>query len=273
MRPSQKQFENALQALMADTSKKIQNGMIMLKAHYHAKDKTISAKGLAYSIGYDNYNTANEQYGSLAHTISNLIDYKPEQTKNGQPIWTYTICSAAKSRDDNGHFQWVLKDEVCLAMEQMGMVSPTANPSVLDDLSMRERELNTMPEKDRDMMIKARVGQGIFREKLIEHWEGCAITGLTNNNFLVASHIKPWRDCSVLEATNKYNGLLLSPNLDKLFDTGYISFNNEGGILLSTQLTAEDTEALNVSNKMKLRKLSPQHRHFLDYHRTEIFKK
>lgn len=273
MNPTPEQFKHALQALMANTSKKTQNGMRMLKAHYDAKDKTISAAGLAKSVDYKSYTTANEQYGSFAHAISDLIDHRPEKNKNVQPVWTYTICTAAKNTDDNGHFQWVLKDEVCQAMEQLGIVSQPVTPNVIDDLAMRESELNTMPEKERDTMIKARIGQGLFREKLIEYWEGCAVTSLSNPNFLVASHIKPWRVCSVLEVTDRYNGLLLVPSLDKLFDTGYVSFDNEGKILLSPQLAPEDTEALNISSNMKLRRFSPQHNHFLDYHRTEIFRK
>ncbi|RKY67696.1 MAG: HNH endonuclease, partial [Candidatus Latescibacterota bacterium] len=32
-----------------------------------------------------------------------------------------------------------------------------------------------------------------------------------------------------------YNGLLLSPNLDACFDSGFISFDDAGNILISSQ--------------------------------------
>ena len=48
------------------------------------------------------------------------------------------------------------------------------------------------------------------------------MSGITSTWILIASHIKPWRVSNNNERLDVYNGLLLLPNLDKLFDKGYI---------------------------------------------------
>jgi len=90
---------------------------------------------------------------------------------------------------------------------------------------------------------------------------------------LIASHIKPWRDCTTnKESISKYNGLLLTPNLDALFDAGYITFDNEGSIVISPQLSEADKKILGITNEMKLKKIAEGHRKFLEYHRTNIYR-
>jgi putative restriction endonuclease len=48
-------------------------------------------------------------------------------------------------------------------------------------------------ETEKSNLIKSRVGQGIFRQKLVSYWKSCVITGFKDMSLLVASHIKPWR--------------------------------------------------------------------------------
>src|SRR5688572_27752801 len=86
-----------------------------------------------------------------------------------------------------------------------------------DDLLTHQGELSVLSETERESVIKARIGQGIFRKQLLEMWEGCAVTGVKLPQVLRASHIKPWRDSSNSERTNRYNGLLLLPQYDVLF--------------------------------------------------------
>ncbi|PHQ59425.1 MAG: hypothetical protein COC10_13400, partial [Sphingobium sp.] len=104
-----------------------------------------------------------------------------------------------------------------------------ANP--LDDIhAVLPSLLET--ETTRKAIIDARVGQGQFRENLINHWLTCAVTGATNPLLLRASHIKPWKESSNNERLDSFNGLLLSANLDAAFDSGLISFDNSGKIML-----------------------------------------
>ena len=88
---------------------------------------------------------------------------------------------------------------------------------------------------DREAIVKVRVNQGIFRDVLVKRYgKKCCLCGVTGKCFLVASHIKPWSDSSPEERTDVNNGLLLCPNHDKLFDGGWISFADNGNIIISS---------------------------------------
>ena len=73
------------------------------------------------------------------------------------------------------------------------------------------------------------------------------------------------------EKTDVNNGLLLCPNHDKLFDLGYISFDNEGKILISNQLDEKKQMWLNVLPTMKI-EITDENMFYLTYHREHIFK-
>ena len=93
-----------------------------------------------------------------------------------------------------------------------------------------------------------RVGQQIFRDGLLEYWQGrCAITGLAVAEVLRASHIKPWAECATdAERLDVFNGLLLAPNLDAAFDRGFITVAENGEVLVSERLGDPDRRALGL---------------------------
>lgn len=125
---------------------------------------------------------------------------------------------------------------------------------------------STLSTTEKENIVKARIGQGLFRSRLFDYWKGCAVTNCNIPWFLVASHIKPWKDANNEERTDPYNGLLLTPNFDKLFDKGYISFDIDGKIIFSHLLSSAAKQALNLSKDMHLRNVSHQHEKYLLYH-------
>ncbi len=143
--------------------------------------------------------------------------------------------------------------------------------SARDDLLMHEGEIIDLPNTERESVVKARIGQGVFRKQLLEMWDGCAVTGVKLPDLLRASHIKPWRDSTNPERTNCYNGLLLLPQYDHLFDKGFISFDDDGQLLQSPALERIPISQLGISSTDRLRLLSESHRTFLRYHRSDIF--
>lgn len=91
-------------------------------------------------------------------------------------------------------------------------------------------------ETQRELMARARIGQGKFRADLVANWrkgEVCALTGLAVPEMLIASHIKPWRDSSNEERLDPMNGLLLAAHADKLFDRFLMSFEESRAGFLS----------------------------------------
>lgn len=141
--------------------------------------------------------------------------------------------------------------------------------TIIEDIENIEKNTN-LKETEKDQLIKARLGQGNFRKKLIEIWGNCAVSGIDNTEFLIASHILPWKNSNNIERLSPYNGLLLQPNFDKLFDKGFISFNDDGTIILSKKLSAKDFKNFGLSEKSKLSKIHPENIEYLKRHR-EIY--
>lgn len=116
-------------------------------------------------------------------------------------------------------------------------------------------------------LVQSRRGQRQFREDLMMAWErACAVSGLTTTDILRASHIKPWADSTAKERLTAHNGLLLSANLDALFDRGMISFDDDGQMLMSQELRNVDRQLLNLPKALRCPP-SAQQRTFLAYHR------
>lgn len=130
-----------------------------------------------------------------------------------------------------------------------------------------------LTDTERDALIKARIGQGGYREALLAYWGGCAVTDCSVPSLLRASHIKPWRASSPAERLDPFNGLLLTPNLDLAFDQGLISFDDNGQILLGEDLDPYSASALNITPELRLRQIDPRHRAYLAWHREYLFRK
>lgn len=129
--------------------------------------------------------------------------------------------------------------------------------------------VTNISETEKSCLVKARIGQGDFRRKLIDYWGGCAVTGFKGINMLLASHIKPWHASTNEERLDPFNGLLLVPNLDKAFDAGYITFASNGCIQISPLLI--EAGQLGISPQMRI-SLTSQHEPFMKFHRAEIFR-
>jgi putative restriction endonuclease len=124
-------------------------------------------------------------------------------------------------------------------------------------------------------LVKQRIGQDLYRAALMEYWSGaCAVTGLAIPELLRASHAKPWAKCeSDSERLDVFNGFLLTPNLDALFDAGLIAFDDHGRLLFSSRLTPADWRVLGLQTDrpFKLRWVSQGHRKYSSWHRAHIF--
>lgn len=119
----------------------------------------------------------------------------------------------------------------------------------------------------------ARVGQDVFRKKLDERWHGrCAVTGISAREVLRASHIKSWMDSTDEERMDPNNGLLLSANLDALFDKGLITFASDGSIVFSKKLSADDRLKMDLTENMRLSQSTPEQEKYMEHHRNKIFK-
>jgi hypothetical protein len=121
-------------------------------------------------------------------------------------------------------------------------------------------------------LILARRGQGIFRNSVSMISTKCRVTGISDKRFLVASHIKPWRLSSDVERLDGYNGLLLAPHADKLFDGGWLTFTLDGSLKRSVHLPAGVWDAWGLSAYSDKNPFAPEYAKYLQYHQKEVFK-
>lgn len=124
-----------------------------------------------------------------------------------------------------------------------------------------------------ERLRKERIGQDVFRRALLTYWEeACAVTRVKNPTLLRASHIIPWAFCETdEERLNVHNGLLLVANLDAAFDAGLISFEDDGRILISEQLSEDDRQFSGISGHLRLSRMNDEVRKRLVWHRTNLF--
>lgn len=127
---------------------------------------------------------------------------------------------------------------------------------------------------EKHALIKARRGQGKYRESVAKIEGRCRVTGVSDLRLLRASHIKPWRWCEThQERLDGYNGLLLAPHIDHLFDQGYITFSDQGSMLLSPIIDPDQLRLLGLDTSLLFNAgpFHPLQLPYLEYHRTEVF--
>lgn len=141
-----------------------------------------------------------------------------------------------------------------------------------EEKKIKEDKKLTVTEKEN--LIKSRIGQGIFRKKILNDFKKCIFTDIDNELLLIASHIKPWKISTNEERLDVNNGLLLTPTYDKLFDLGLISFD-KNKLLISNKIADKKLlTTLNIKPNMKINfKLNKEREQFLKFHRENIFKK
>lgn len=137
-----------------------------------------------------------------------------------------------------------------------------------------EKRVAGLPKTtEAERLVVQRVGQNLFRDGLLDLWEGrCAVTRLAVPALLRASHIKPWADCEAdAERLDVYNGILLAPHLDAAFDRGFITVQDDGTIVVSDALDAEARTVLGLDRPLRVRGLADGHRSYLPWHRERVF--
>jgi HNH endonuclease len=154
--------------------------------------------------------------------------------------------------------------DVCEEYASNGLASATEKALTYEQMATRSTS--------KQATVVARVGQDKFREKVIKYWKTCAVTGCSVTSLLKSSHVKPWAVSDALERLDAFNGILLIPNLDSLFDAGLISFTDGGAVLIAPELSEGACQSLGVTPAMRLRKVNTAHLPYLRYHREQVYR-
>lgn len=152
----------------------------------------------------------------------------------------------------------------------------TSKEAEEDRIEKLIKKSSTITETEKEAVIKARKGQGQFRQDVIALHGRCPFTGIDNVEFLRAGHLKPWSRCADnVERLDPLNGVPLTPAADQLLDKGFITFNDDGRAIFSTLLSP--TEALlmgiDVSKEYSIRIHHEKQIAYIRYHREEIFRR
>ncbi len=136
----------------------------------------------------------------------------------------------------------------------------------------RVRDDRTLDETDRQAVVLARRGQGLFKQRVMKIERACRISGVTREEHLRASHCKPWRDATNEERLDGENGLLLTPNADHLFDRGFIGFEDNGDVMVSPVAHRESLARMGLATgrSLNVRPFSTGQRRYLAFHRESV---
>ncbi|TNJ34831.1 HNH endonuclease [Arenimonas terrae] len=144
---------------------------------------------------------------------------------------------------------------------------PELGPALLEDLHRIEGDLS-IPDTQKPQLAKARIGQGLFRKRVILLDPTCRVTGVTETRVLIASHIKPWKDSSNAERINGHNGIMLSPHVDALFDDHLITFEDDGRIHVHESLPRDVLDRWGIDPSRRVERFRPEQAIFLGHHRN-----
>lgn len=174
------------------------------------------------------------------------------------------------ARGHAGAFAFQTRDELCEAIRRTYELAQSLPTLPLEKF---HQEMEKVGATERDALVRQRVGQDIFRQALMTYWrETCPITGITDPELLRASHIIPWAKCSSdADRLDVHNGLLLSSLWDAAFDSGLISFNDDGTVLASNLLSPAARRELGVEAAQPLVLAEPT-RIRMEWHRKNEFK-
>ncbi len=181
------------------------------------------------------------------------------------PMISYV--SILKLKNQSGDFLFLFRPTLSYAF------NPYYHPAKVEEVE-KEIEEKELPEQEKQQLVKARIGQGAYRQKLLNESSECVITRVNDERVLMASHIKPWSVSDDNEKIDPNNGLVLTPTYDKLFDQGFISFEDDGTLLISPYISPLNIKKLNLATSRKF-VLPPSVKRckYLAYHRENIFKK
>ena len=252
------QYEAALRAL----GRRLTEGQRrMLAAHASAPGGVLDVVELAQAAGQSSDNFTYSQYGSLGHMIATLIDPNIQEV-----VWTRVIGHDSRHAE-SGRVQWRMHPPLLSTVQSLrwdGQFSISV-PQQTDD------DLMSLGPTAQTALVEIRLTQATFRTQLVRYWGGCAVTGCTVLEALTASHIKPWSESSNEERRDSFNELLLLGTLDRLFDSGRISFGDDGGIRISELVSGTAQKQLHISPSLRLRRIEDRHLPYLRWHRDHVF--
>lgn len=184
-----------------------------------------------------------------------------------------TYISALRLADSNGSeiFYWKLFADFDAIGDLHSALVYTYGKK---ETEAEKKVVTEKPNKRDEQLRYARIGQGLYRERLLEECPFCPITMINDERLLIASHIKPWAVSSDTERLDPKNGFMLSPLYDKLFDRGFITFSDDRCVHISNWLSPQNIRRIGITEGkfIQLLPLDDKRKEYLAFHRASVFK-
>ena len=232
-------------------------------AKYHEEVNSIADTTLTFNI--ETANSGNDKDRYYIRSLNSRKDY-PWVLFRKITLPKITYVSILKLEDVNKHIFYYFNLFIDYQYNSVN------HPSKIRTAE-KEIEKKRLPKEKKDTLFSARLGQGKFRDGILKQMFACPFTQVTDERILVASHIKPWSVSDEKEKIDAFNGIMFTPTFDRLFDQGYISFNDDGQVLISPYISPLNRKRLSLIPD-KIIDIKPVGREkYLQYHRENIFKK
>ena len=207
----------------------------------------------------------------LKDYVQILISCLPKKYSPIRPDGIANQCYLAELPDElASRLIHIIGDQYERVVEKL---SADVNTAALEDAQLQIIEERTdIGSTEKEQLVKARRGQGIFRKRVMQNEKTCRVTGVSDPKYRVASHLKPWAVSSDEERLDGNNGLGLTWNADHLLDNGIISFTDSGDILISPQSKQKDLDALGIPSGLNVGVFNEKQAYYLRYHREMVFK-
>lgn len=160
-----------------------------------------------------------------------------------------------------------------LGEEQPAYVSAGAGLVQWEEHELSQVQTDSaLADTERQAIVLARRGQGLFKKRVMKLETACRITGVIREEHLRASHCKPWRDANNEERLDGENGLLLTPSMDHLFDRGFIGFDIDGQTIISPVADGESLTRMGLDPRSppNVGTFSSGQRKYLEFHRNNV---
>jgi hypothetical protein len=211
-------------------------------------------------------------YSPIISIYGEIVQLKKNKTY--EELTTFINVDISTNRDNKEYFF-----DLFIIPKSKSDIQQNVEPDITTKISQQDIDLinqiqnSSYTQTEKNQIITARIGQGYFRRNLVSECGFCPVTLVDDSRLLIASHIKPWRDSNNQERINHKNGILLTPTLDSLFDSGFISFTNDKLLIISPLISDLNFQRLRLTPNMRVPHLPVEGREqFLEYHRTSIFK-
>lgn len=140
-----------------------------------------------------------------------------------------------------------------------------------DEMYQQVQYIKNYGKRNLLSQTKSRPGQNKYKKGLVQEFGECPFSHIKDDRLLIASHIMPFASCNKAQQYDVDNGLLLSPLYDKLFDKGFITFDQQGNLKKTIWISPSEWVKIPLTYAINDLHLTANRKNYLKFHETHVF--